>query len=143
MFKNILICSFVPTNNKHVIDTAFELAKKFDSNIIALKCIYESIPTFGFFKIKSEKKKHAELTQKIQLALKETEEMARHHNISIKTECVFVTSLSEHVITYVNKNDIDLLVVDSTPPTDIDEGHHKDIINYIYKNIECNVLTLK
>jgi len=143
MFNNILICSFVPRNNKHVIDTAFELAKKFDSNIIVLKCIYESIPTFGFFKIKSEKKKHAELTKKIQLALHETEEMANHYNISIKTESIFVTSLSESVITYVQKNDIDLMIVDSTPPTDIDEGYHKDIINHIYKNIQCNVLTLK
>ena len=133
----------MPRNNKDVIDTAFELAKKFNSNIIILKCIYESVPTFAFFKIKSEKKKHTELIKEIELVLKETEEMAKHHNISIKTEYVFVTSLSESVITYMQKNDIDLLVVDSTPPTDIDEGHHKDIINQIYKNIECNVLTLK
>ena len=45
MFKNILICSFVPENNKHVFENAIEIAKKFDSNIVSLKCIHEELPT--------------------------------------------------------------------------------------------------
>ncbi len=143
MFNSILICSFVPENNKHVIDTTFELAKKFDSNIVLLKCIHEGHPTFGLFRTKSDKKKQSELAKKTQLALEEIEELAKNSSISIKTESVFVDSLSEHVSTYVNKNNFDLLVMDSSRALDIDVGHHKDIVNRIYQNVGCAVLTLK
>jgi hypothetical protein len=143
MFNSIIICSFVPENNKHVIDTAFELAKKFDSEIISLKCIFEDHPIFGLFKTKSDKKKQSELAKKTQLALDEIKDLAKNSSISIKTESVFVDSLSEYVSTYVDKNNFDLLVVDSSLPLDIDVEHHKDIVNRIYQNIKCPVLTLK
>lgn len=106
-----------------------------------LKCIYKDIPIFRFFKIKSEKKKHKDLTEKIQIALKEIEEIAKHHKIFIKTESVFTESLSITITTDIQKNDIDLLVVDSVSPSDIDDASYKDIINDIYKNSECNILT--
>ena len=143
MFENILICSFVLKNNLHLINTTFELAKKFDSHVILLKCLHEANPVFGLFKTKSEKKKHSELTDEIQLALKEVEEMAKHSHVSLTTESVFADSLSEYVHTYVHTNNIDLLIADSTPPIDIDIQDHKDIVNRIYKNVECSVLTLK
>lgn len=143
MFKNILICSFVPENNKHVFENAIEIAKKFDSNIVSLKCIHEELPTFALFHTKSEKKKKEQLIKKIQMAFDETEKIAKLHNISIKTESVFVESLSEHVSTFVNKNEFDLFIPDFTPPADITLHEHKDIVNKIYKNIDCPILTLK
>ena len=143
MFNNILICSFVPKNNKHTIETTFEIAKKFDSSIIFLKCIHKELPTFAFFHRKSEKEKHEELTKETHLALEEVEEMAKQNNISVKTESVFVESVSEYVTTYVKKNDINLFVPDSTPPSDISMHDHKDVVNRIYKYIDCAILTLK
>ncbi|MDH3833311.1 MAG: hypothetical protein OES34_03995 [Nitrosopumilus sp.] len=143
MFQNILICSFVLKNSQYVIGITFELAKKFNSNIIFLKCLHEGHPTFGLFQTKSEKKKQNELAKEAQLALQEFEEMAKYYNISVKTENVFVDSLSEFVAIYVQKNNIELLVVNSTPPSDIDIHNYKDIVNHIYKNIECPILTLK
>ena len=147
MFDNILICSFVPKNTKHAIETAFytsfELAKKFDSNIILLKCLHEGHPTFGLFQTKSDKNKQNMLTKEVRLALEEFEEMAKCYNISAKTEIIFVDSLSEYVAAYVHKNNIDLLVADSSPPSDVAIQDHKDIVNRIYKNVECPILTLK
>jgi len=143
MFQNILICSFSTKNNKHVIDDSFELAKKFDSKIILLKCIHKELPTFALFHTKSEKKKQEQLTKEIQKVLDETEELAKQNNISLKTESSFVESLSGYVSSYVNKNDIDLFVADSTPPSEISVNDHKDIVNNIYKNIDCPILTLK
>ena len=147
MFENILICSFVPKNTEHAIETAFntsfELAKKFDSEIILLKCLHEGHPTFGLFQTKSDKKKQNELTGKVQLALKEFEEMAKENDVSVKTESVFADSLSEYVSAYVHDNNIDLLVADPSLPSDINVQDHKDIVNRIYKHIECPILTLK
>ena len=143
MFDNILICSFVPQNNKHVIDTALELAKKFDSSITSLKCIHEELPTFAFIKTRSEKQQKEKLTKEIQLAFEETEKLAKEHSVSIKTESAFVESLSEYVTSYIKEKKIDLFVPDFTPPEDITLHDHKDIVNQIYKNIDCAVLTLK
>lgn len=143
MFEIILICSFVPENNKHVIDTSFEIAKKFNSKIIYLKCIHKELPTFALFHTKSEKKKEEKLTKKIQATFDETQKIASDNNISITTESVFVESLSEYVTNYVNNKEIDLFVPDSKPPKDITIHDHKDIVNQIYKNIDCPILTLK
>ncbi len=143
MFNNILICSFVPKNNMHTIDTTFEIAKKFDSSIVFFKCIHKELPTFAFFHRKSEKDKHEGVTKEMQLELEEFEEMAKKNNISTKTEGVFVESLSESVISFVKKNNIDLFVADSTPPSDISLHDHKDVVNRIYKDIDCAILTLK
>ena len=107
------------------------------------KCIFEDHPTFGLFKTKSDKRKQNELTQKIELALEEIEEMANNENISIKTESAFVDSLSEYVISFVSKNHMDLLIIDSALPSDTDIELHKAVVNRIYQNIECPVLTLK
>jgi len=143
MFNNILICSFVPKNNKHTIETTFKIAKKFDSSIIFLKCIHKELPTFAFFHRKSEKEKHEGVTKEMQLEQEEFEEMAKKNNISIKTEGVFVESLSEYVATYVKNNNIDLFVADSSPPSDITLHDYKDVVNHIYKDIDCAILTLK
>ena len=143
MFNNILICSFVPENNKHVIDAALELAKKFDSSITSLKCIHEELPTFAFIKTRSEKKNKEKLIQDIQSAFEETEKLAKEHSVLIKTESAFVESLSEYVSNYIKEKKIDLFVPDFTPPSDISLHDHKDIVNQIYKNIDCAVLTLK
>jgi len=63
--------------------------------------------------------------------LEEFEEMAKHYNISVKTESVFVESLSEYVTGYVQKNNIDLLIANSIPPSDIAIYDHKDVVNRI------------
>ena len=93
MFENILICSFVPKNTEHAIETvfntSFELAKKFNSEIILLKCLHEGHPTFGLFQTKSDKKKQNALTEKVHLALKEFEEMAKENDVPVKTKSVF------------------------------------------------------
>jgi len=143
MFNNILICSFVPENNEASLDTVFTLAKKFDSNIVLIKCFHKDLPRFMLFHTKSEKRKENELLQETQLELKKVEELAKSYDVFVKTEYVFVESLSEYITSYVHKNHIDLLVADHIPPSDISVQDHKDVVNRIYKNIECSVLTLK
>ncbi|MFB5607614.1 MAG: hypothetical protein ACE5RI_05910 [Candidatus Nitrosomaritimum yanchengensis] len=143
MFENILICSFAPENNKHVIDTSFEIAKKFNSKIIYLKCIHKELPTFLLFHTPAEKKKQEKLTKKMQETLDEARKEARNNNIAMTTESVFVESLAEYVTNYVNRKEIDLFIADSKPPGDITMHDHKDIVNHIYKNIDCPILTLK
>jgi len=125
------------------LNTVFTIAKKFDSNVVLLKCFHKDLPTFTLFHTKSEKRKQDNLIQETHLELEKVEEMAKSFNVLVKTECVFVESLIEHITTYVQKNNIDLLVADSIPPSDIDIQDHKDIVNRIYKNIECPILTLK
>lgn len=143
IFQKILVCSFVTNNNLESIKIAFTLAQKFDSDVILLKCLHKESPTFGLFQTKSEKKKEKSINEKTQSSFDEVTEIAKNYNISLKTESVFVESVSEYITSYVDKNAIDLLVADSTPPLDINLQDHKDVVNRIYKNIECPVLTLK
>lgn len=102
----------------------------------------QNLPAFTLFQTKSEKRKQDNLIQKTRLELEKVE-MAKSFNANVKIECVFVESLIEHITAYVPKNNIELLVADSSPPSDMGIQDHKDIVNRIYKNIECHVLTLK
>ena len=43
----------------------------------------------------------------------------------------------------VKDNNIDLFVVDSSHPSDITLHDYKDVVNRIYKGIDCAILTLK
>ena len=104
MFSNILVCLFVPKNNKTSIYTVFALAEKFDSNIVLLKCFHKDLPTFTLFHTKSEMKKQNELAKETQLAFDEVKEMAKLYNISVKTKSIFTESLSAHVTGYIQKN---------------------------------------
>ena len=147
VFENILICSFVHENTKPTIETefhtSFEIAKKFNSQIILLKCIHNESSTFRLFKTKSYMKKQNELDEKINSSLDEFKKMATQYNIPVKTESTFVDSLSESITEYIHKNKIDLLIVDSSPPTDINFNDYKEIVNRIYRNVDCPILTLK
>ena len=143
IFQNILVCSFVSKNNLDSINIAFTIAQKFTSNVTLLKCLHKESPTFGLFQTKNEKKKEQDLNTKTQSSFDEVQKIAEDFKILVKTESVFVESVSEYITSYVEKNNIDLLVADSIPPSDVDLQDHKDVVNRIYKNIECPVLTLK
>lgn len=143
MFKKILNCSFVPKNNKEIIHNTFLIAQKFDSDIVFLKCIHQSLPTLALFHTKSEKAKKEKLVEEIHQNFEEIKDYAKNIKINVKTENVFVDSLSEFLSEYVKKNEIDLFIPDSIPSSDVDIQGHKDIINRIYSHNECAILTLR
>jgi len=56
VFKNITVAIITPTHTKRVFDIGLALAKKFDSELSIIECVYKIPPKFYFFETKSDKK---------------------------------------------------------------------------------------
>ncbi|HET6517300.1 MAG TPA: universal stress protein [Nitrosopumilaceae archaeon] len=143
MFQNILVVFRTLEHTEHTYEAAFELAKKFDSKITFLKCVVKPTPTFGFFQTKGEKKTHEKELQEAEESLHEIEDLATKYAVSINTKVESVDSFSEFIVSHIEENSVDLLIIDSHSLDKAREEDHKETINKIYEEISCPLLTLK
>ena len=56
MFEKIAVVIITPTHTKKSFEMGLELAKKFDSELTVIECVYKIQPKFYFFETKSDKK---------------------------------------------------------------------------------------
>ena len=141
MFENILVVFFTFENTEHVTSMAFSIAKKYEAKVDVLKCIYKEPPKFVVFETKSEKKQHQQRLADAQDSIKPLEAIAKESGLSFQSEVVFTEELSEYVTTYVKSNKVDLLIMDTSQHHEGEDN--KDLVNRIYKEIDCPTLTLK
>ena len=143
MFKKILVAFTTTTHTEHTYEATFEIAKKFDSEITFVKYIIKEPPKFGFFETSGEKKRHKKELDKAKESLAKLEEYAKQENLSVKSKVLSTESFAEDLISYIEKNKVDLMIVDSHSIDEAEELEHKDQLHKIFKNIECPFLTLK
>ena len=143
MFRNIAVAIITPTHTKKSFDMGLQLAKKFDSSLTVIECVYKIQPKFYFFETKSDKKITENQVKKIKNELAKWKELALQDGIKIKTKFALTDSIAHWVIDYVKEHHIDLLVVDYPKLSMIEANHHDDIINQIHHKAHCHVLTMK
>ena len=143
MFKKILVIFTTLAHTEHTYEAAFEIAKKFDSEITFIKYIIKSPPKFGFFETSSEKKQHKKELTEAHESFTQLEEQAKKENISIISKVSSTESFAEDLISYIESNNVNLVIVDSHSLDEAEEAEHKDLIHKIFKNISCPFLTLK
>lgn len=143
MFKKIAVAIITPTHTKKSFDMGLALAKKHNSDLSVIECVYKIPPKFYFFETKSDKKIEKKQITKIKDELAKWTELAAKDGIKIKTEFALTDSIAHWVIDYVKENKIDLLIVDYPKLSMIEANHHDDIINQIHHKAHCHVLTMK
>ena len=143
IFENILVAFITLEHTEHTYDTAFQLAKKFNSKITFLKCIVEPHPIFGFFHTKKEKESHKKELQEAEKSLHEIEDLAKKFDVSIKTIVESAESFPDFLISYIEKSHTDLLIIDSHSLDEAAHQDHKATIKKIFEEISCPLLTLK
>jgi len=143
LFKNIAVAIITPTHTKRSFDMGLELAKKFDSILSIIECVYKIPPKFYFFETKSDKKITQEQTSKLKKELKKWKEIAQKDGIKINTKLALTDSIAHWVIDYVQEHEVDLLIVDYPKLSLIEENHYDDIIKMIHHKAHCHILTTK
>lgn len=143
MFQNILVVFITSKHTEHTHKTAFEVAKKFNSKITFLKCIITPQPKFGFFHTKEEKQYHKKQLQDAEESFREIETLAKKFEISIKTKVESVESFTDFLVSHVEQNNVDLLIIDSHSLGEATDQDHKARINKIFEEVSCPLLTLK
>ena len=140
MFENIVIVFFTVQNTENVYKIAFSIAKKYDSKIHVLKCIYKEPPKFVIFETKDDKENYAKQHDEAEKSLEDLEKIAAENQLSIKTKAEFTEELSDHVVAFTNLHKVDLLIMDTHQHHEGEEN--KDLVNRIYQQVDCPILTL-
>ena len=119
------------------------LAKKFDTELSIIECVYKIPPKFYFFKTKSDKKIMQDQIFKLKQELKKWKGMAQKQGLRINTKFAITDSIAHWVIDYVKEHKVDLLVVDYPKLSMVEANHYDDIINVIHHKVHCHILTMK
>jgi len=119
------------------------LAKKFDTELSIIECVYKNPPKFYFFEMKSDKKTMQDQIFKIKEELKKWKEMAQKEGLKINTKFALTDSIAKWVIDYVKAHNVDLLVVDYPKLSMVEANHYDDIIHIIHHKAHCHILTMK
>jgi len=119
------------------------LAKKFDTELSIIECVYKIPPKFYFFETKSDKKIMQDQIFKLKQELKKWKELAQKEGLRINTKLALTDSIAHWVIDYVKEHKVDLLVVDYPKLSLVEANHYDDIINIIHHKAHCHILTTK
>ena len=119
------------------------LAKKFDTELSIIECVYKTPPKFYFFETKSDKKIMQDQIFKLKQELKKWKGMAQKEGLRINTTFAITDSIAHWVIDYVKEHKVDLLVVDYPKLSMVEANHYDDIINVIHHKAHCHILTIK
>ena len=142
-FRKVAVAIITPTHTKKSFELGLEMAKKFDSELTVIECMYKTPPKFYFFETKSDKKLTQEQTTKIKKELENWKGIAQKQGVPIKTKLALTENISHWIIDYVKENNIDLLIVDY-PKLSLEEiTLFDDIINEIHHKSHCHLLTTK
>lgn len=143
MFKNIAVAIITPTHAKRSFDMGLALAKKFDTELSIIECVYKTPPKFYFFETKSDKKIMQDQIFKLKQELKKWKGMAQKEGLRINTKFAITDSIAHWIIDYVKEHKVDLLVVDYPKLSMVEANHYDDIINVIHHKAHCHILTIK
>ena len=142
-FRKVAVAIITPTHTKKSFELGLEMAKKFDSELTVIECMYKTPPKFYFFETKSDKKTTQNQIVKLKAELETWKGIAKKQGVPIKTKLGLTDNISHWVVNYVKENKIDLLIVDY-PKLSIEEVTlFDDIINVIHHKSHCHLLTTK
>ena len=141
--RRIAVAIITPTHTKKSFDLGLEMAKKFDSELTVIECVYKVPPKFYFFETKSDKKITQNQIAKLKAELANWKKIAQKEGVTIKTKFALTEKISHWVVDYVKENKIELLIVDY-PKLSMEEiTLFDDIINTIHHESHCHLLTMK
>jgi len=143
LFKNIAVAIITPDHTKRSFDMGLALAKKFDTELSIIECVYKIPPKFYFFETKSDKKIMQKQIFKLKQELKKWKELAQKEGLRINTKFALTGSIADWVIDYVKEHKVDLLVVDYPKLSLVEANHYHEIINVIHHKAHCHILTMK
>lgn len=143
IFKKIAVAIITPTHTKKSFNVGLELAKKMDSELTVIECMYKIQPKLYFFETKSDKKIAQQQVTKLKAELENWKKIALNQGVNIKTKFALTESITHWVTEFVKQNKIDMLIVDYPKLSMVEMSLYDDIINTIHHESHCHLLTTK
>ena len=143
MFKNITVALITPTHTKKSFELGLALAKKFDTELSVIECVYKTPPKFVFFETDSDKKILQDKIFSLKEELKKWKQLGASKGIKVNTKFALTDSIAHWVIDYAKEHKVELLIVDYPKLSMVEANHFDDIINTVHHKAHCHVLTTK
>ncbi|MDH3341001.1 MAG: universal stress protein [Nitrosopumilus sp.] len=141
-FESILVPYNATPGAERGLQAAIELAKKLNGQITLLTCI-ESQSILAFF-IKQEKKQEFEHEKKlIESELKKIESKIKELKKPIKHVVLKSSFAPSTIVEYVEKNNIDTVVIGQTKMIGTEGKYHESMANYLLNDLVCPLLVVK
>jgi nucleotide-binding universal stress UspA family protein len=122
---------------------ALRLAKTHQAKLLTLTCIKDQA-TFGFFKLKSEKKKMQKQKENAEKIIEDLKKQARYFGVSIKSKIVKCEIISKEIVDYAKKQDVDIIAMSKTKyGTAAEKIYSESTVDRVFKTAPCTFVHVK
>ena len=139
-FESILVPYNATPGAERGLQAAIELAKRIDGQITLLTCI-ENQSILSFFK----KNKNEKFDQQkiIESELKKVESKIKELKKPVKHVVIKSSFAPSTIADYVEKNNIDAVVIGQTKLIGTEGKYHESMANYLLNYLKCPLLVVK
>jgi len=140
-FESILVPYNATSGAERGLKAAIELAKRIDGQIILLTCI-ENQSILSFFK-KMKNEKFDQQKKIIESELKKIESKIKELKKPVKHIVMKSSFAPSTIVDYVEKNNIDLVIIGQTKLIGTEGKYHESMSNYLLNDLKCPLLIVK
>ncbi|MDH5463506.1 MAG: universal stress protein [Nitrosopumilus sp.] len=140
-FENILVPYNATTGAERGLKAAIKFAKKTDGEITLITCI-EDQSVIAFFK-KDKNEKFEEQKKIIEEKIKRIKSQNKELKKPIKHAILKSSFVPETIIEYVEKKQIDLVIIGQSKIIHAEKKYHQSMANYLLHGLTCPLLIVK
>lgn len=140
-FESILVPYNATPGAERGLKAAIELAKRIDGQITLLTCI-ENQSILSFFK-KMKNEKFDQQKKIIESELKKIESKIKELKKPVKHIVMKSSFAPSTIVDYVEKNNIDLVIIGQTKLIGTEGKYHESMSNYLLNDLKCPLLIVK
>lgn len=146
MKKNIskILCPYDGSESSNfAFNNTLNLAKSLDSEILVLTCIKDRA-TFGFFKLKSDKENIKNQKKWAEKRISQLQTECDEKGISMKSKIVKCDIISNEVIDYAKKENVDIITMsNSKNRTPAEKMYSESMVDKVMEKTPCTFVLIK
>jgi len=143
LIKQILVPYDGTASSEKAIKYAFKLASLHQSQILTLTCIKDQA-TFGFFRLKSDKKSTEKQKEKAVKKIEMLKNHAREIGISLKSKIIKCDVASKEIIKYAKKENVDMIAMSKTKQgTTAEKIYNESTVDKVFREAPCTFIQIK
>ena len=141
--KQILLPYDGTKSSERAFKYALRLAKVHQAKLLILTCIRDQA-TFGFFKLKSEKKKIERQKANAENTIEKLKEKAKSFGIPLKSRIAKCEIISKEIVDYAKKQDVDIIAMSKTRHgTAAEKMYSESTVDRVFKSSPCTFVHVK
>ncbi len=141
-FESILVPYNATAGAERGLKAAIGLAKKINGQITLLTCV-ENQSILSFFRKQSKEQKFEQEKKIIETELRKISSKIKELNKPVKQVILKSSFAPSTIAEYVEKNNIDVVVIGQTNLIATEGKYHESMANYLLKYLQCPLFVIK